>query len=99
MRIFISGPMSGYENDNKEMFDSAEKLLTELGYSAFNPSCIRFGEEWTRNDKSAIDIAILSRCDGILLLPGWKDSVGATVEYSYALGCGKKILDWEEMWS
>lgn len=36
MKIFISGPMKGYPNFNKEAFDQAEKELIQLLPSSYN---------------------------------------------------------------
>lgn len=30
------------------------------------------------------DLALLARCDGVLMLPGWQDSSGACAEYEFA---------------
>jgi hypothetical protein len=38
------------------------------------------------------DLAALQTCDAILLLPGWKQSVGATAEYHVARWLGLPIL-------
>ena len=38
VRIFLSGPMSGKINNNKEAFDRAEKALRAVGYEVFNPA-------------------------------------------------------------
>lgn len=37
MRVYIAGPIAGYENGNRERFEKAEKILTEQGYEAVNP--------------------------------------------------------------
>ena len=70
MKVFISGPMKGYPNFNKEAFDQAEKELVQQGYTVFNPAWIDFSGEWSKQDKRAIDMAIMSRCDAIYQLPG-----------------------------
>ena len=61
MKVFISGPMKGYPNFNKEAFDQAEKELIQQGYTVFNPAWMDFSGEWTKQDKRAIDAAIMSR--------------------------------------
>lgn len=42
------------------------------------------------------DLEILKRCDAILLLPGWQNSVGAKTEAELAQELGLQILKWEE---
>ena len=59
MKVFISGPMKGYPNFNKEAFDQAEKDLVQQGYTVFNPAWMDFSGEWSKQDKRAIDAAIM----------------------------------------
>lgn len=37
MRIFVSGPMTGYPDLNRPAFDAAEKRLTARGHFVINP--------------------------------------------------------------
>jgi hypothetical protein len=39
-RIFISGPITGKPNLNREAFNAEERLLREAGYETFNPHSI-----------------------------------------------------------
>ena len=39
-RVFISGPISGKPNLNRDAFDHEERLLREAGYETFNPHSI-----------------------------------------------------------
>ena len=92
MKVFLSGPMSGIKDYNKPAFDNAQKKMENLGYSVFNPAWMTFDESWTRDDIMPIDIAALSRCDAIYMLPGWEKSKGATAEYNYAVATMKTII-------
>lgn len=38
------------------------------------------------------DLAILSRCDVIVMVPGWKESQGARTEKAYAEANGIKVV-------
>ncbi len=40
----------------------------------------------------AADLAVIDRCDGIVLLDGWEDSVGARIERAHAVATGKVVL-------
>ena len=91
MRVYVSGPMSGYPDLNFEAFEQAEDLLNSLGFTAINPFTI--GEEDTtieevtpkiRAQYLRADIAVLSECDGIVLIEGWRRSIGANIELHVA---------------
>lgn len=91
-KVFISGPMSGIKDFNKPAFDKAEQWLTEAGYSVFNPARMHFDDSWTHEEIMRIDLAALSQCDYILMLPKWYYSKGAIQEYHYANAIGVKLL-------
>lgn len=92
-KVFISGPMSGYDNFNREAFMEAEKKLKDAGYSVFNPAWLDFDETWDTASIMAIDMAALSRCDAIYQLDGWRESMGAKAEYRTAEWLGLDILE------
>ena len=87
-RVYISGPMSGIpRNHYIERFQLVERLLRAEGYRKIvNPirvwSC-RF--EWLYRIVGyrltlLYDIWLLTRCQRIYKMPGWKDSHGAQIE-------------------
>ena len=92
MKIFISGPMTGYENFNKDAFNQAERYLKSLGFSVFNPAWLSFDEEWTHEEIMVVDLAALAQCDGIYFLKGRSKSIGSKIELEYALSNCKKIF-------
>lgn len=80
-RVFISGPMSGYDQYNKPLFDLAEDYLKALGCAVFNPACLTcFDEGWDHESIMSVDITALRNCDVILHLPGWERSKGGFEE-------------------
>jgi hypothetical protein len=100
--IYISGPMSNTPNSNLEAFDDAEKQLRQLGYEVINPHKIceelngRFFEmgkipEYEDYLKEDI-IQMLSKCDTVLVLPGWRTSKGSKLEIANALACGIDVF-------
>jgi hypothetical protein len=84
MRLYISGPMSGYENHNFPAFNQAAKVVQLLGHQPVNPVDINPdpGTPWEMCLRA--DIKALCDCDGIVLLPGWENSVGAQLELHVA---------------
>ena len=85
-KVFISGPMTGYPDNNVYNFYAAERFLIENGYSVFNPAWMaeNIDDTWSHDDVMAIDIAALGKCDYIYQLDGWHKSKGARMEYAYA---------------
>ena len=95
-RIYISGPMTGIEpREYRRRFREAEAILRRHGYGCINPCCVwpcRFpwlyrlmnallGRRLTYAVILAYDLILLmTRADGIAMLPGWQASRGAQIE-------------------
>lgn len=88
--IYISGPMEGVENYEKN-FRRAENYLENQGYEVVNPANIDV-TGMSREEILKKDICLLWECDGIYMLKGWQQSRGANREYGYALGRGMAIM-------
>lgn len=95
-RIYLSGGMSGKErSEYMRRFSEAEKILREHGYGVINP-CRVWACRWPWIYKAmefclghskayalilAYDLLLLmTRADGIAMLPGWQASRGAQIE-------------------
>jgi hypothetical protein len=89
LKVFISGPMTGYDNLNAVMFSMAEERFKRAGYEVVNPvhlydiNNIPPYEECVK-----ISLRVLIDCDAIALLPNWQRSKGAVKEAGLA-----RILD------
>ena len=95
-RIYISGPMTGIEpREYRRRFREAETILRRHGYGCINPCRVwpcRFpwlyrlmnallGRRLTYAVILAYDLILLmTRADGIVMLPGWQASRGAQIE-------------------
>lgn len=95
-RIYISGPMTGIEpREYRRRFREAETILRRHGYGCINPCRVwpcRFpwlyrlmnallGRRLTYAVILAYDLILLmTRADGIAMLPGWQASRGAQIE-------------------
>ena len=95
-RIYISGPMTGIEpREYRRRFREAESILRRHGYGCINPCRVwpcRFpwlyrlmnallGKRLAYAVILAYDLILLmTRADGIAMLPGWQASRGAQIE-------------------
>ena len=91
-RFYLSGPMSGYPEHNAPQFNVAAKMLRERGYDVCNP--IEFDETpgiaWS--DYLRKDIRALMDCCGVITLPGWQESRGASLEVHIAHALGMQVM-------
>lgn len=94
-KVFISGPMTGLPNLNRDAFNEAEKLLKAAGFSVFNPAWLDLDPGFSDADIAAIDLAALKRCNYIYQLEGWEKSKGASAEWMVAMWCGLKPVNKE----
>jgi len=95
-KIYLSGPMTGIEpREYRRRFREAERILRRHGYGCINPCRVwacRF--PWLYRLMNALlgkrlayavvlcyDLLLLmTRADGIAMLPGWEQSRGARIE-------------------
>ena len=89
--IYISGPMTGIENLNREAFEKAERLLRESGHFPINPH--RFPQLATYEDYLLLDLEMIAMAaEAIALLPGWENSPGAKKELKAALDLNLNVM-------
>lgn len=92
MKIYISGPITGIKNFEKN-FSKAEKKLKKIGHEVVNP--VKIGEALNNpsyEDYMKADLKALLECDAIYLLDGWSNSKGANAEIKVAVICGIRII-------
>jgi len=88
-RVYISGPITGIVNYNREAFAEAVKAVEAKGYTAISPfdlSIVSKHKTW--QDYMRDDIRAMMDADWVLLLPGYDKSNGALVEEAVAIGVG-----------
>lgn len=84
-KVYISGPMSGHTPaDIRWRFGTAEAYLINNGYEPVNPADL-YGLPFEYHEMMEIDLKVLGYCDGIYMLKGWQDSLGAQMELQYAV--------------
>jgi hypothetical protein len=106
VKVYIAGPINGYENLNKDAFQLAASKLIELGHEPVNPHDIGplkhdgipcAGAPANGGHSYGCymipDLKALLDCDGYTLLNGWERSKGAFVEDMVANICGLILLE------
>lgn len=95
-KVYLSGPMTGYKDHNFPAFNIEAQRLRNLGYKVTNPVEVNPGvyswHECLRNDVSE-----LTKCDSLVLMPGWQESEGAMLELQVAFRLGLQIRLCEEI--
>ncbi len=96
MKVYVSGPMSGYVDFNRPAFHAAASRLRAKGYDVVNPAELDethpLPEDASHAEFLRRDVRLLVDCDLIYLLPGWKHSKGAAGEKAVADLCGIDVL-------
>lgn len=87
--VYLSGPMSGHSNHNREAFWLAEMGLNLVGVATLSPAHQQDGlsyEQYMRNDFQSVLAA-----NTVFALRGWKNSRGAVAEVTMARSLGYAI--------
>lgn len=94
--VYISGPMSGYENYNFGEFNRVAYSLRSLGHSVVNPA--DFGAKENQNWRDCLirDLNALGHCDVLIQLDGHEASKGACLEAHVAREYGIEIMSYSE---
>ncbi|MGE4340179.1 MAG: DUF4406 domain-containing protein [Pigmentiphaga sp.] len=92
MKLYISGPMTGLPDLNFPLFNDIALALRMGGWDVVNPAelCADLSGDWAACMRR--DIAALTECDGIVLLPFWDRSRGATLEHQIAVALGMEVF-------
>lgn len=106
-RIYIAGPMRGFQNFNFAAFDQAAVDLESRGYIPVNPAQMDreagFDPLTSQLDTDTLqqirkrDIDAIENCDGLCLLPGWEKSIGSAAEKAYAEWKGIPVYSYPSM--
>jgi len=100
--IYISGPISGRPNGNREAFDQAQRELEADGHRVLNPhvfcAFLESSPRWPSmgplekwDAYMAVCLATLPGAHRIHLLEGWEDSPGARIEEAKAQKLGLRF--------
>lgn len=91
MIVYIAGPMTGIAGYNRPAFTSAAERIEAMGDTPINPGLLPANLPSDRY--MPICVAMIEAADAVLLLDGWRASVGATAESLYAQRQGKTLYD------
>lgn len=83
--------MTGKPLLNFPAFNAEADRLRALGYDVVNPAEINPDHSVPWATCMRDDIAQLVRCEGIVLLPGWENSKGASLEHHIAFELGMNV--------
>ena len=89
MIVFISGPINN-RRFYRSRFWMAERLLRAAGYDVLNPTIL---PKWlSREDAMHICYAMIDCADMVVQLRNWEQSLGATMEGTYAKSKGIPVV-------
>lgn len=110
--VYLAGPMRGLPKFNFPAFYEAERAITKnLRWRVFNPARADedAGFDPTTTDPSLKispdiceeffdrDVQMIKHSNGIIMLPGWEDSIGACAEFYIAKWLQKDIHFYNDM--
>lgn len=99
-KVYLSGPMTGLLDSNRQAFDRAAEKARALGYEVVSPIEIDYQgdkSQWSWAGRLRVDIGKLVTCDLVATLPNWKMSRGANLEVSIAKALGMKTIPIERL--
>lgn len=96
-RAYVSGPMTGFVDDNEAAFAEATQALRDRGYSVCSPAETSewLGKDLTHEEFLRFDFERVLEADFLVALPGWEHSLGALAELLVATRIGIKVWTWE----
>ena len=90
-KIYISGKISGIENEAPELFAKAELELQSKGFETVNQMTLNHNHDKSWHSYMKEDVKALCECDTIYMLNNWTDSKGAIIEHTIAMYLGLKV--------
>ena len=91
-RLYIAGPITS-DPDYREHFAKAEASFSEH-YEVLNPARILQGLR--DEDCMPLCLHLIDTVRTVVLLPGWKNSLGAVTEALYAIRQNKLVVAYKE---
>lgn len=92
MKVYLSGPMTGYPKLNFPAFNDAAEQLRAAGYEVLNPAEHGIQPGWTWVDYLRLDLYDVLAAQTIAVLPDWQASRGAALEVHVAQQLGVPVV-------
>ncbi len=105
--LYVSGPMTGYDEFNRPAFNKAREHLQEMGFSVIVPGD---DEEYTIRERLAWKVEDTSRraymfrdflhiltANAVAVLDGWTHSKGSRAEVMVAQEIGIPVVWWHSL--
>ena len=89
-RVYLAGPIRGVD-DYRLRFAEGAATLRNMGHTVYNPAAAN-QEGRPLHQIMAHLLPQLCECKAIALLPGWRKSGGARIEFLLAIYLGLKII-------
>lgn len=106
MRVYLAGPMTGYDKWNFPAFDEYAARLRATGKYVISPAELDRDAGFDENDERLPDnfmfdamrrdIEALLQVDAVVLMPGWEKSKGVAIELAVAKALGLRIYEYPE---
>jgi hypothetical protein len=93
MKLYIAGPMTGLPDLNFPAFHAQAAQLRAQGHEVVNPAELNPDPSIAWAVCMLRDLEELSRCEGIVMLPGWEQSPGAQIERLWAGRLGLHVSE------
>lgn len=106
MNLYLSGKMRGQKDNGFAAFDAAAKDLRKRGHHVVSPADHdrELGwDETTQPDADSLastmvwDLTQVAHCEGVVCLPGWEKSRGATAEVALAVALEKEVYSYPSL--
>lgn len=96
-KLYLSGPMTGIDNYNHEVFDRVAAEFRQVGFEVCSPAEF-FDGDITRERHEYMREAFkyLLEADTVVILPGWEGSKGARLEIMMAQELGLNLVEYVE---
>lgn len=99
-KVYISGKISGLPMEEVAVkFEKAERFLAGCGYSVVNPVKLDHSDNPAKNWEAYMktDIKALMDCNYIALLPCWRQSPGALIEFYIAQRLNYAVITLDDL--